>query len=155
MQPKQRILVVADRTADAPELIAALRHRGSARPAGFTLLVPAVPRGLSWAANMKAGWPRAIAQAERASKLIQRSGLELEETIVGDPDPFAAVGDALHAREFDAVIVSTLPRGVSSWLRLGLPSRLRRSFDLPVSQVTVHPRGRSRARAPLAVRSAG
>lgn len=136
---KKKILVVADRTADSPDLIAALRRRAGRAPAGFTLLVPAVPRGLAWAADMKAGWSDAVARADRAAGRIREAGLELEETIVGDPDPFAAVGDALHAREFDEVVVSVLPRGISRWLALGLPSRLRRALDLPVIQVTAHP----------------
>jgi hypothetical protein len=135
MAPKQRILVVANRTADSPELIAAMRERAAAYPAGFTLLVPAVPHGLAWAADMKAGWPEAVAHAERAAERIRQGGLDLEETIVGDPDPFAAVGDVLHARRFDEIVVSVLPRKFSRWLAVGLPARLRRSVDLPVTQV--------------------
>jgi hypothetical protein len=135
MTDKRKILVVANRTADSPELIAALRERTAAAPISFTLLVPAVPHGLAWAADMKAGWTEAVARAECAAGRIRGSGLELEETIVGDPDPFAAVGDVLHAREFDEVVVSVLPRTVSRWLAVGLPARLRRSLDLPVTQV--------------------
>lgn len=52
---KQRILVVANRTADSPDLIGALRRRAQNSPASLTLLVPAVPHGFSWAADMKAG----------------------------------------------------------------------------------------------------
>jgi hypothetical protein len=132
---KQKILVVANRTADSPELIAALRRRAASSPAGFTLLVPAVPHGLAWAADMKAGWADAVIRAEHAADRMRESGLELEETIVGDPDPFAAVGDALHARGFDEIVVSVLPRTISRWLALGLPARLRRTVDLPVTQV--------------------
>jgi hypothetical protein len=137
---KQKILVVANRTADSPELIAALRQRAAASPASFTLLVPAVPHGLAWAADMKAGWSEAVGRAARAGGRMRGSGLELEETIVGDPDPFAAVGDALHAREFDEVVVSVLPRTISRWLALGLPARLRRTVDLPVTQVNASAR---------------
>lgn len=133
---KQRILVVANRTADSPELIAALRRRAGRAPAGFTLLVPAVPHGLAWAADMKAGWSEAVGRAERAATRIREAGLQLDEVIVGDPDPFAAVGDVLHSRRFDEVVVSVLPRTVSRWLALGLPARLRRAIDLPVIQVT-------------------
>jgi len=132
---KQKILVVANRTADSPELIAALHRRAARSPASFTLLVPAVPHGLSWAADMKAGWSDAVIRAEHAAGRMRESGLELEETIVGDPDPFAAVGDALHARGFDEVVVSVLPRTLSRWLAVGLPARLRRAVDLPVTQV--------------------
>lgn len=131
----QKILVVTNRTADSPELIAALRERAADAPTSFTLLVPAVPHGLAWAADMKAGWAEAVVRAECAAGRIRGTGLELEETIVGDPDPYAAVGDALHAREFDEIVVSVLPRVISRWLALGLPARLRRCVDLPVTQV--------------------
>lgn len=140
MSSEQRILVVANRTADSPDLIAALRHRAAHAPTRFTLLVPAVPYGLSWAADMKSGWPQAAARAERGIARMRRAGLEVEGAIVGDPDPFAAVGDVLHARRFDEVVVSTLPRGISRWTRLSLPSRLRRATELPVTHLTAHPR---------------
>jgi len=152
-QTKTRVLVVANRTADSPDLIAELRRRAERAPAGFTLLVPAVPHGLAWAADMKAGWSEAVERAESAAARIRQEGLELEDVIVGDPDPFAAVGDVLHAREFDEVVVSVLPRDLSKWLALGLPARLRRSIDLPVSQVTAHPRrspAPTRSREPVA-----
>jgi hypothetical protein len=136
MSSKQSILVVANRTADSPELIAALREEADRTPASFTLLVPAVPHGLAWAADMKAGWAGAVTRAERAATRLRQAGLELDEVIVGDPDPYAAVGDALHSREVDAIVVSVLPRRISGWLALGLPARLRRTVDLPVTQVS-------------------
>jgi hypothetical protein len=148
-QTKTRVLVVANRTADSPDLIAALRRQSERVPTGFTLLVPAVPHGLAWAADMKAGWAEAVERAELAAASIKQAGLGLDDVIVGDPDPFAAVGDVLHAREFDEVVVSVLPHGLSKWLALGLPARLRRSIDLPVSQVTAHPR-QAPAREPIA-----
>jgi hypothetical protein len=146
---KQRVLVVANRTADSPDLIDELRGRAVEAPTCFTLLVPAIPHGLAWAADMKAGWSEAALRAGHAAKQIRRSGLELDEVIVGDPDPFAAVGDALHAREFDEILVSTLPRTISRWLALRLPARLRRTVDLPVSEVTARPYA-----APLPVEAA-
>jgi hypothetical protein len=138
MNSNKKVLVVADRTADSPDLIAALQ-RTSRSGASFTLVVPAVPHGLAWAADMKAGWAEAVTRAGRAAARMRQAGLELDEVIVADPDPFAAVGDALHARKFDEVIVSVLPKGLSRWLALGLPARLRRSVDLPVVQVTAQP----------------
>ncbi|HET7507279.1 MAG TPA: hypothetical protein VFJ53_02875 [Solirubrobacterales bacterium] len=138
---------MANRTADSPELIAALRERGGGASSSFTLLVPAVPHGLAWAADMKAGWREAVGRAERAAGRMREGGLALEEVIVGDPDPFAAVGDALHARQFDEVVVSVLPRKISRWLALGLPARLRRAIDLPVVQVTAQAQPQAEAPA--------
>jgi hypothetical protein len=138
MSPKASVLVVANRTVDSSELIAALRRRASRSPASFTLLVPAVPRGLAWAADMKAGGAEASSRAEAGIRRMRAAGLEVDAALVGDPDPVAAVGDVLGATAFDEVVVATLPRGVSRWLRLSLPHRLRRMTDLPVGHVTVH-----------------
>jgi hypothetical protein len=121
-------------------LIAALRRRAAQSPAGFTLLVPAVPRGLAWAADMKAGKPEALPRAEIGTRRMRAAGLDLDATIVGDPDPVAAVGDALSSNRYHEVIVSTLPHGVSRWLRLSLPHRLQRMTDLPVLHVIAEPR---------------
>jgi hypothetical protein len=141
MPTKAKVLVVANRTVGSSELIAALRQRAARSPAGFTLLVPAVPRGLSWAVDMKAGGPEAELRAKSGALHMRSCGLEIEAAMVGDPDPLAAVGDALIANRFDEVVVSTLPHGVSHWLRLSLPQRVQRLTELPVVHVTAaHPR---------------
>jgi len=153
MASKQKVLVIANRTADSPELIAVLRRLGE-EGAGVTLLVPAVPHGLSWAADMKAGWSAAISCAEAASQRMRTDRVVLDEVVVGDPDPFAAAGDVLHGGDFSAVVVSTLPRSVSKWLKLSLADRIRRAFEIPVTQVSTHPRARSgpvRRRKPVPV----
>jgi hypothetical protein len=148
MSPKARVLVVANRTADSPELIAALRRRAARSPVCFTLLVPAVPRGFAWAADMKAGGPEAADRAETGVRRMRMSGLEVAAAIVGDPDPVAAVGDTLHGDSFDEVVVSTLPRGVSRWLKLSLPHRLRRTTNVPVVHVVAHLRRDRRGSRP-------
>jgi hypothetical protein len=140
MSTKARVLVVANRTVDSSELVAALRQRAARSPTSFTLLVPAVPRGLSWAVDMKAGGPEAELRAKSGALRMRSCGLEIEAAVVGDPDPLAAVGDILLTHRFDEMVVSTLPHGVSHWLRLSLPQRLRRLTDLPVVHVTAHPR---------------
>jgi hypothetical protein len=55
---------------------------------------------------------------------------------VGVPDPLEAIGVVLHRHEFDEVILSTLPGRRSRWLATDLPSRIRRTYKLPVTQVT-------------------
>jgi hypothetical protein len=55
---------------------------------------------------------------------------------VGVADPLDAVGVVLHRWEFDEVILSTLPGRRSRWLAADLPRRIRRSYKLPVTQVT-------------------
>ncbi len=36
-----------------------------------------------------------------------------------------AIGDALRDQLFDEIILSTLPPGLSRWLKMDLPSRVR------------------------------
>ena len=55
---------------------------------------------------MKAGGPEAAPRAEVGDRRMRMAGLEVEAAIVGDPDPLAAVGDALRAEEFDELVVS-------------------------------------------------
>jgi len=146
MSTKARVLVVANRTVDSSELISSLRRRVARSPACFTLLVPAVPRGLAWAADMKAGAREAVPRADAGAAHMRAAGLDVSATMVGDPDPIAAVGDLLLERDFDEIVISTLPHGVSRWLRLSLPQRVRRMTELPVTHVTARElsrRGRS------------
>ena len=55
---------------------------------------------------------------------------------VGGDDPVAAIAEVLERREFDEIVVSTLPLGMSRWLRQDLPHKVRRRFKLPVTIVT-------------------
>jgi hypothetical protein len=54
---------------------------------------------------------------------------------VGDPDPVAAVRSVLEDHRFDEVIVSTLPSGLSRWLKMDLPTRVARMSRSPVTTV--------------------
>ncbi|HEY9377490.1 MAG TPA: hypothetical protein VIQ02_10385, partial [Jiangellaceae bacterium] len=56
---------------------------------------------------------------------------------VGSSNALNAIRDALRAREFDEIIVSTLPSGISRWLHQDLPRRVQR-LGLPVTVVTAH-----------------
>ena len=129
------ILVVANRTATSKELLDALRKRASASPARFSLLVPATPHGLDWAGNMKAGIEEARLRSTVGAAVIRRAGLEVARTEVGDPDPVAAATDELGRRTYDELVVVTLPRHISHWLRISLPQRLERLTSLPITHV--------------------
>ena len=54
---------------------------------------------------------------------------------VGSKEPVDAVRDALRGREVDEIILSTLPVGVSRWLGQDVPTKLRRSVNVPVEVV--------------------
>ena len=105
------VLVVANVTATADELMAALRERAEKGPCRFVLVVPAA------AAEGKA-------QLDAALEKMRAAGLEQVSGHVGDRDPVVAVMEAFDPMKFDEIVVSTLPSGSSRWLGLDLPRRL-------------------------------
>ena len=130
------VLVVANRTAGSPELLEALKERAARGPAKFHLLVPSTPHGVAWAADMHAGGSEAEAHVRTAVERLRSEGLEVDDGKVGDPDPVAAVEDAVNFKEFDEIIVSTLPKHLSKWLKVDLPHRVERVTGKPVTHVT-------------------
>jgi hypothetical protein len=50
-----------------------------------------------------------------------------------------AIDDALRRHAVDEIIISTLPPGLSRWLRQDLVHRVTRRFDLPVRHVVTTP----------------
>jgi len=135
MGEKAHVLVVANRTAESDELLAVLRERAQTTPTRYTLLVPATPHGVAWAADMDSGGEEAQAHMAQALERLAGAGLEVDG-MLGDADPIAAVQDAVNAGgQFDAVVVSTLPTHLSRWLKLDLPHRVERTTGLPVQHV--------------------
>lgn len=135
MAAAARVLVVANRTAESPELLAALLERASHGPCRFTLLVPSTPHGLAWAADMHSGGGEAEDHRRAFIEELRDEGLDVDEAKVGDPDPLAAVSDECNFHEYDEVIVSTLPLKVSKWLHVDLPRKARAATGLPVTHV--------------------
>ena len=81
-----KVLVVANQTAESDDLLAALRERAERSDAEFTVLIPATPHGVAWAANMASDKGRNEAEAHRDA-LVERlraTGLPVAEAVVGD-----------------------------------------------------------------------
>jgi hypothetical protein len=135
MAEKARILVVANRTAESPELLEALQERAAHGPCEFTLLVPATPHGIAWAADMHGAGDEAADNRDAFLAELRGEGIDVRDAVVGDCDPLAAVQDACNFADYDELIVSTLPLRVSKWLRLDLPSKARAATGLPVQHV--------------------
>jgi alkanesulfonate monooxygenase SsuD/methylene tetrahydromethanopterin reductase-like flavin-dependent oxidoreductase (luciferase family) len=131
----QEILVVATRTAPCTALVNVLADRAQRSPARFHLLVPATPYGWGWLADMHSGGVDAARYLGAAITRYRSAGLVLGSARIGDPDPMAAAMDELAERGYDAIVVSTLPRHLSDWLRMSLPHRLRAVTGLPVTHV--------------------
>lgn len=131
-------LVVAHQTATSFELLDRLCDLAAGDSlAVFTILVPATPVNhlLVW----EEGETQQIAQSkgEEAKALFEGRGLNVIGTAVGDASPLLAIGDELRRRpnNYDAIVLSTLPPGISRWLRLDAHNRAERKFNLPVNHV--------------------
>jgi hypothetical protein len=72
---------------------------------------------------------------DKAIPMLSEAAGSPVEGIVGDPDPVAAVQDAINLHSFDEVIISTLSARLSRWLKLDLPSKVS-GMGLPVTTVT-------------------
>ena len=131
----RRYLVVANQTLLGEPLLARIRKCLAAGPCHFHLVVPAahVPERTVWTE----GHDRAAARERLAAALERFGALGAEvDGEVGDVRPVDAIRDAmLHAPPFDEIILSTLPPGLSKWLRQDLPHRVARAFELPTTTV--------------------
>jgi hypothetical protein len=131
-----RVLVVANRTAESPELLAALKERAGEGDCEFTLLVPAsTPHGLAWAADIHSGEEEAESHRTGFLRGFRDQGLNMKDAKVGDQDPLAAVSDECNTATYDELIISTLPLHISKWLKLDLPHKAGHATGLPVQHV--------------------
>jgi hypothetical protein len=137
------ILIVANETLASPTLASAVIDHLANGPTRFHVVVPATPivHRLTW----EEGETRAAA-LERLDAVIARlSELGAEASgEIGSSDPLSAVRDALRSQPVDEIILSTLPAGVSRWLRQDVPSRLKGAVRVPITVVTA-PRELARA----------
>jgi cell pole-organizing protein PopZ len=136
----RRYLVVANQTLGGEHLTEKVRACLAASPSHFHILVPAT-QPVDHAVWTE-GEARAIAsrRLEQALERFQELGAEADGE-VGDEVPLQAIADAIQAQTFDEIILSTLPPGLSRWLRQDLPHRVERTFDLTVTHVVAEPEG--------------
>ncbi len=130
----RQYLVVANQTLGGEHLLEVIRDRAAANPSQFFLVVPATPPSehLTWTE----GEARSIAKRSLQRALSRFRELDLDvDGEVGDASPVEAIRNALLGGRYDEIILSTLPPGVSRWLKLDLPHRVERAFDLPVVHV--------------------
>ena len=120
---RTRVLVVANRTAATPRLLEAIRSRANDGPCEFALLIPDVTD------RKAADWT-----LESALRLMRQPARGKVEGLIGGPDPLGSVQDAVRQGNFDEIIISTLPRKTSKWVRRDLVRRVER-LGLPVTAI--------------------
>ncbi len=126
---------MANRTAATQPLLDAVRERADAGPAEFHLMMPASPQGLHRVVDPEDnGREEATARLGVALPLLSEAAGSPVTGEVGNHDPLGAVHDAVNSGHYDEIIISTLPKRLSRWLKLDLPSKLA-GLGLPVTLV--------------------
>jgi hypothetical protein len=120
-----RTLIVANLTASTPFLLQEVERRALQRPTTFTLLIPNVDT------RKTSDW-----SLDTAVKLLTKAvGTPVKGEVGSSDDAFESVSAALAEGGYDDVLISTLPKRASEWLRRDLPTRVER-LGIPVSVVT-------------------
>lgn len=119
-----RTLIVANLTASTPFLLQEVKRLATERPTAFSLLIPGVDP------NRTADW-----SVETATKLLERAAGGKVDGHVGGDDPFESIRAEVDGGHYDDILISTLPKRRSEWLRKDLPTRVE-TLGLPVNVVT-------------------
>jgi hypothetical protein len=125
-------LAVANRTASGDELLDVLKAKAEEHPDRergrlFIIVVP-----------QEGGDGSATRRARARLTLVldrMRKAKLLASGMVGDPDPYTAIMNALQVFRVDDIVISTFAETKSGWLRADLIERVRRSSGKPVEHV--------------------
>jgi len=135
MQNPAHVLIVAHQTAATSALLEAVHERGAEGPAEFHLVVPRIAHGMHKYVDPQ------DAERDEAQRVLDQALPRLSEAAgsrvtgsIGDHEPLAAIQDAINLGSYDELIISTLPLGVSRWLKLDLVSKAK-GLGLPVTHV--------------------
>jgi hypothetical protein len=124
-------LAVANRTAGADELLDALQVKADTEPEGrgrlFVVVIP--QEGGSGQDTRRARTRLKLVLDRMRAKGLFAAGM------VGDPDPFTAIMNALQYFRVDDIVISTYPDTRSGWLRTDLIERVRRATGKPVEHI--------------------
>ncbi len=119
-----RTLIVANLTASTPFLLQEVKRLASERPTSFSLLIPNSQQ------DSGADWSIAT-----ATKLIGRAAGANVDGHVGGQDAFESIKAEIAGGQYDDILISTLPKRRSEWLRKDLPTRVE-TLGLPVNVIT-------------------
>jgi hypothetical protein len=133
-------LVIANKTSSGEELISRLTAKAAdGRQRMFIAVVPQQDRSGS---ASRAARLRLAAMLER----LDAVGL-LSAGMIGDPDPYTAVMNALELFNVDDIVISTLPGERSGWMRSDLIGRVRGASSVEVEHVVVDTQSNATAAA--------
>lgn len=124
-------LAVANRTASGDELLEALRGRAASAVDGrermFIVVVP--QEGGDGAATRRARTRLSLVLGRLRDAGLTAAGM------VGDPDPYTAIMNALQYFRVDDIVISTFAETRSGWLRADLIERVRNASGMQVQHI--------------------
>jgi hypothetical protein len=132
----KRILVVANETVAGQPLIDAVRERAAGEQVDVHVISPQNQPRHGYVIYDSTVRDAAENRLQMTLALLREADIEADGEVM-DPDPYAAVMDALGEADYDEIIISTHPETRSGWLREGLVDRVRRAARRPVEHVVV------------------
>ena len=132
------VLVVANETLGGKSLLDAVRSRAAEGEVRFVICVPQNRPRSGLVVYDDAVFDAAQVRVDLALEFIRAEHINVIGE-VGDPDPYTATIDAVHAYRPSEIIVSTYPETRSGWLRRDLIDRVRDATGLPVEHVIADP----------------
>ena len=132
----KRILVVANETVAGRPLIEAVRERAGGDEIDVRVISPQNQPKHGYVIYDEMVREAAENRLQMTLALLREAGIEAHGQ-VEDPDPYAAIMDALGEQDYDEIIISTHPETRSGWLREGLVDRVKRAARRPVEHVVV------------------
>jgi hypothetical protein len=132
------VLVVANETLGGRSLLDAVRSRAAEGDVRFVICVPQNRPRSGLVVYDDAVFDAAQVRVDLALEFIRAEHIDAIGE-VGDPDPYTATIDAVHAYRPSEIIISTYPETRSGWLRRDLIDRVRDATGLPVEHVVADP----------------
>src|ERR671920_2161303 len=132
----KRILVVANETVAGQPLIDAVRERAAGDQVDVHVICPQNQPRHGYVIYESMVRDAAENRLQMTIALLREADIEADGEVM-DPDPYAAVMDALGEADYDEIIISTHPETRSGWLREGLVDRVKRAARRPVEHVVV------------------
>ena len=143
MSPKRVLIIaneaVADRPAGVPEVV----RNQVLEAEEVRVIAPMLTTRLqSWTSDIDGAALRADERIRAIVGSIDASGQPATRGEVGDEDPLQTVADALAVFPADALILSVHAPDVANWRERGFAEKVRRRFDLPVTEMLLDGEGR-------------
>jgi len=141
--PATKVLVLANETVGAPELLRELHRIDADGQAHYFVCVPANPVDTGQAELTGAAfvWEATVEAAQRrlddTLATLTENGLRADGEL-GDYRPLTALATAVDRFQPDRIVISTHRPEHSAWLGQDVVTRARDRYDVPVTHIVAH-----------------